>query len=77
MWDLLFRNLVLRLVVLLCVILLFPVILVITTPVLLIVAGFLAWRGRQTFRSAVGEMYAGAWEGFCDIVGALFGHRFR
>jgi hypothetical protein len=77
MLDLLLRNLVLRLIVILCVILVFPLFVIAITPLLLVVAAFLAWRRRQTFRSAVVDVYASVWDTFCDIIGAPFGHGIR
>ena len=77
MLDLLLRNLVLRLIVILCIILLFPFFVIVITPLLLVVAAFLAWRRRQTFRSAVGDVYASVWDTFCEIIGAPFGRGIR
>jgi hypothetical protein len=76
MWDLLFRSVVLRLIILLCVILLFPFVLVAMTPILLLWAAIVA-RRRRTFRAAVADVYAGVWDTFCEIIGAPFGHGFR
>ena len=77
MLDLLLRNLVLRLIVILCIILLFPVLVVVISPLLLAVAALLAWRRRQTFRSAVGDVYTSMWDTFCEIIGAPFGRGIR
>jgi len=77
MLDLLFRGIILRLIVILGFIVLFPLLVVATTPILLVAAAFLAWRRRQRFRSAVADVYVGVWDMFCDIMAAPFGHGIR
>jgi hypothetical protein len=75
MWQLLFRVLVVRFLGLLWIIVLFPAVLVILTPIIILRAVFVAWRHGQRFRFALADAYTEMWDGFCQIVGFLFANR--
>ncbi len=58
MWQLLFRVLVVRILAAIWIVALFPVLLAIMTPFIIGRAAFLASRGRQRFRLAIGDGYS-------------------
>ena len=72
MWDLLFRGLVLRLIVMFCVGVAMALLLLAITPIILLVAAFIAQRRAASFRLTVGDMYSTIWDMFCDVIRAPF-----
>ncbi len=74
MWQLLFRGLVLRVIVMSCVAVVLAFAVVVFTPVILVLALCLAQRRRVPFRVALGEVYGSIWDMFWQVIRAPFTH---
>jgi hypothetical protein len=68
MWELIFRSFIGRLLGRLWLIVLFPALIVIATPIILLRGALLACRHTQKFRFAVSDGYAFMWDMFCEAL---------
>jgi len=74
MWQALFANLVLRLIFSLCTLVMFPILIVILTPIIFLWAAVVSRRHAQKFKLALADVYGDLWDLFWRFVRAPFSH---